>query len=297
MRENVGSGDSPEASGVQSTSRTSRPGGARWRPGPLRTSSPGNSARSVFSSVRGRVAVTKTKRASKSRRGASAAPPSARASPSTSSSTTSVAARRETVPSPSNRSSRPGVMTSTSHAPLNVAASRAAARAAVATRTRHRSPPSLSSRATPPICAASSAVGATTTARGAQAPRGLGAGEGRSGDRPSAARRRLTSGRRYASVFPEPVWSATSASRPPAIAPYASAWQRVGAGKPRRATARTASGGAPRSSQLLRDANAWSVGAAFGAARRCVRLHSSGAAGRTSHTHIVTRHISGTMSS
>ena len=47
--------------------------------------------------------------------------------------------------------------------------------------------------------------------------------------------------------------------------------------------------------QLLRDANAWSVSAAFGAARRCVRLHSSGAAGRTSHTHIVTHHIAGKL--
>eukprot|EP00966_Prymnesium_polylepis_P112336 2598515-Prymnesium_polylepis.1 len=74
---------------------------------------------------------------------------------------------------------------------------------------RNGAPPAASALATASTCCASSDVGTRTSARTRPA-----------GVRPvvaSVCRRRWTSGARYASVFPLPVWSASATSCPLAI--------------------------------------------------------------------------------
>ena len=97
--------------------------------------------------------------------------------------------------------------------------------------------------ATRETCAASSAVGARTRARtspGAARPSAA-----------SRARSSCTSGARYASVLPDPVWSASTTSFPFTIGPKPAACTCDGRSAPQPRSAATISSDAPSSANVV----------------------------------------------
>mmetsp|Transcript_18440 Transcript_18440/g.56347 ORF Transcript_18440/g.56347 Transcript_18440/m.56347 type:complete len:356 (+) Transcript_18440:437-1504(+) len=168
----------PRPSRLQSSSTLRTPGAARCRPGPLSTSTPGNSRVTVLITSVGSVAVTKTNWLS-----AAAASPigcspklSSRKSTSTSSSTMLGDRDRSSAGgfpafSFSSANARPGVATTTSTSPRRSAAAAWPSEPVelVTSMPRSRRGPSYTSqsaRATVCTCSASSAVGASTSSRG-----------------------------------------------------------------------------------------------------------------------------------